>query len=424
MDRVCRGMREAGSGLAAGPHELEQAADSTKTYLMLEEECLERPLGPELHGVRKHAHRDGVHPEEVAHKDHPRDALVDGTHAGDGADVVGDGHQGGAGQVLARRRLPARPAVHIPKATGHRVGPQVEAGVVSAVDVPHQLVHVRAVPPLSQVDGLLKGLAAREQAAEAQEGATPQAGARDPVVLSGRVHCQDAHARANVHHQVRVWAAEVVWHLDAALHGAAVIVALTAVVRLHVVDAPDERVHLVKLVQAQPHLGAEVALKLVGPAARGTHRRGQAGNALGLGQLEEAWHLARWEADEVQRAFDAPYHHTVHLEVHVPLARLTVCCILLQVVLDLLQGLRGSRVILHRRLEVHQLHQGATNVHPEPGHSCRERDNLEPRSGSSVPGALTWLGRGRPHRGFHVPVYVRHGCTPPIRSESSPPSGC
>lgn len=51
---------------------LQQAADSTKIALVLQEQGLERTLGPVVHGEREQFHRDGIHPQEVAHEHHLR----------------------------------------------------------------------------------------------------------------------------------------------------------------------------------------------------------------------------------------------------------------------------------------------------------------------------------------------------------------
>uniref|UniRef100_A0A0K8RBK6 Uncharacterized protein n=1 Tax=Ixodes ricinus TaxID=34613 RepID=A0A0K8RBK6_IXORI len=61
-------------------------------------------------------------------------------------------------------------------------------------------------------------------------------------------------------------AAEVVWHLDAALHWDCCNSSTSRLLvrPSYVVDAPDERVHLVKLVQAQP-TGSGSRAQLVGP---------------------------------------------------------------------------------------------------------------------------------------------------------------
>lgn len=52
--------------------ELQQTAHRTEVALVLEEQRLQRALGPVVHCVREQLHRDGVHAQEISHKDHLR----------------------------------------------------------------------------------------------------------------------------------------------------------------------------------------------------------------------------------------------------------------------------------------------------------------------------------------------------------------
>ena len=78
-----------------------------------------------------------VSPEKVADKHTSLDVLALAAKPGDGANVVGDHHQGGAGQVLLGS-LP-RPLlnVHLTKATGHDVTREVESVVITSVNILH-----------------------------------------------------------------------------------------------------------------------------------------------------------------------------------------------------------------------------------------------------------------------------------------------
>lgn len=69
---------------------LQQAADSTKVALVLEEQRLQGALGPVVHGVREQFHRDRVHAQEVADEDHPIDFLIAGAHPRNRTDIVRD----------------------------------------------------------------------------------------------------------------------------------------------------------------------------------------------------------------------------------------------------------------------------------------------------------------------------------------------
>jgi hypothetical protein len=127
------------------------------------------------------------------------DFLVEGAHARDGADVVGDGDEGGPGEVLLADATALVLGVHVAKTAGHKVTGQVEALVVASVNVPDEFVDARAVAARRQLDGLLERTAPRQQAAQPQERAAPQAGARDALVHPWTVHRQDAHPRSNVY---------------------------------------------------------------------------------------------------------------------------------------------------------------------------------------------------------------------------------
>ena len=112
-------------------------------------------------------------PQKVSHEDASLDVLALAAEPGNGADVVGDHHKRGAGEVLLARLPRTLADVHLPEAAGHDVPGQAEPVVVPAVDVLHQLVHPLVVAPGRQLQRLLEGGALGEEAAEAEEGAAP-----------------------------------------------------------------------------------------------------------------------------------------------------------------------------------------------------------------------------------------------------------
>ena len=78
----------------------------TPDIFFKDEETFSCPFhSPVVHGAGEHLHGDWVDAEEVADEDDAVQPLVPGAQAGQGADVVGDGHQGGPGQVLRAGQL-------------------------------------------------------------------------------------------------------------------------------------------------------------------------------------------------------------------------------------------------------------------------------------------------------------------------------
>lgn len=119
---------------------------------------------------------------------------------------------------------------------------------------------------------------------------------------------------------------------------------------------------------------AEIILKLVRTPSRGTEGGVQAGEVLVAAHLQESRQVVRGEADEVQVSRPAAQRQVLELQVHIPDARLAVGRVGGQVAADALQVLHLLLLLLSRDvfgLKVHQLHQGASNVHPKPGKSCK-----------------------------------------------------
>lgn len=93
--------------------------------------------------------------------------------------------------------------------------------------------------------------------------------------------------------------------------------------------------------------------------------------------LQEGRQVMRGEADEMQVARSAAQRQVLQLQVHVSDARLPVGGVGGQVVPDALQVLHLFLLLLCRDvfgLKVHQLHKGASNVHPKPGKGCNMGD--------------------------------------------------
>uniref|UniRef100_A0A182QI18 Uncharacterized protein n=1 Tax=Anopheles farauti TaxID=69004 RepID=A0A182QI18_9DIPT len=101
------------------------------------------------------------------------------------------------------------------------------------------------------------------------------------------------------------------------------IVALAGVVRFGEQNALDQRIELVELGQLHVDVKPEILLELERTTAGRTHGRHQLRHPLRPGQLQEATHLRRRKADEVERTLPTPDHHVVHLQVAVPVAGLT-----------------------------------------------------------------------------------------------------
>uniref|UniRef100_Q95S02 HL04357p n=1 Tax=Drosophila melanogaster TaxID=7227 RepID=Q95S02_DROME len=101
--------------------ELQQATQSPKVSLVLQEKTLHCAIGPELHCVRQQLHGNGVNSQKVAHKDdlkwvccsvyedmyvtkidtYPIDLLIQRAHPCYGADIIRYGDQSGVGQIFA-----------------------------------------------------------------------------------------------------------------------------------------------------------------------------------------------------------------------------------------------------------------------------------------------------------------------------------
>lgn len=95
--------------------------------------------------------------------------------------------------------------------------------------------------------------------------------------------------------------------------------------------------------------------------------------------LQERRQVVSGEADEVQVARPAAQRQVLQLQVHVPDARLPVGRVGGQVAADALQVLHLLLLLLCCDvfgLKVHQLHQGAPDVHPKPGERCSTGDTL------------------------------------------------
>lgn len=123
---------------------------------------------------------------------------------------------------------------------------------------------------------------------------------------------------------------------------------------------------------------AEVILKLVRTPSRGTEGGVEAGEVLAAAHLQEGRQVVRGEADEVQVARPATQRQVVQLQVHVADARLAIGRVGSQVAADALQVLHLLLLLLGCdvfRLKVHQLHQGSSDIHPEPGKSCTDETN-------------------------------------------------
>ena len=102
--------------------------------------------------------------------------LLTRAHERDRADVVGDGDERGAREVRRRRLGAPLLEMHVPERCGHHARRQVEARVAAAaVDVAHELVHLRVVALHSELDRLLEARAAGEQRAQAEERAAADA---------------------------------------------------------------------------------------------------------------------------------------------------------------------------------------------------------------------------------------------------------
>ena len=99
----------------------------------------------------------------------------------------------------------------------------------------------------------------------------------------------------------------------------------------------------------------------------------QAGEVLVADHLQEGGQVVGREADEVQVPRPAAQRQVLELQVDVADARLPVRRVGGQVSADALEVLHLLLLLLRRdvlRLEVDQLHQGAADVHPEPGERC------------------------------------------------------
>lgn len=119
---------------------------------------------------------------------------------------------------------------------------------------------------------------------------------------------------------------------------------------------------------------AEIRLELVRPPSRGAEGGVEAGEVLVAAHLQEGGQVMRGEADEVQVARPAAQRQVLQLQVHVPDARLTIGGVGGEVAADALQVLHLLLLLLCCDvfgLKVHQLHQGASNVHAKPGKCCK-----------------------------------------------------
>lgn len=96
--------------------ELQQTSDRAKVALVLEEQRLERALGPVVHRVREQLHRDRVHAQKVTDEDHPIDFLIACAHPRNRTDVVRDGNESGIRQIFPRHACPSLHQVHLAKA--------------------------------------------------------------------------------------------------------------------------------------------------------------------------------------------------------------------------------------------------------------------------------------------------------------------
>ena len=94
---------------------------------MLAKERLHGAARPVVHGGGQHLHRDGVDAQKVADEHHSLDPLRPRAESRQRADVVRDGDEGGAGEVLRPRVPPSLPAVHLAEAAGHEVTVESEA---------------------------------------------------------------------------------------------------------------------------------------------------------------------------------------------------------------------------------------------------------------------------------------------------------
>lgn len=120
---------------------------------------------------------------------------------------------------------------------------------------------------------------------------------------------------------------------------------------------------------------AEIILKLVRTPSRGTEGGVEAGEVLAAAHVEEGRQVVRGEADEVQVSRPAAQRQVLQLQVDVPDASLAIGRVGGQVTADALQVLHLLLLLLGCDvfgLKVHQLHQGSSNIHPEPGKSCKD----------------------------------------------------
>lgn len=119
---------------------------------------------------------------------------------------------------------------------------------------------------------------------------------------------------------------------------------------------------------------AEIILKLVRTPSRGTEGGVEAGEVLAAPHVQEGWQVMSGEADKVQVARSAAQCQVLQLQVNIPDACLAIGRVGGQVAADALQILHFLLLLLGCDvfwLKIHQLHQGSSNIHTEPGKSCK-----------------------------------------------------
>lgn len=273
---------------------------------------------------------------------------------------------------------------------------QAELGVIAAVNVPDELVHLGAIALRGQVNRLFVGVAAGEQTAQAKECAAADTRARYALVVGLGLDEQNAHAASDIDQNVRIGARElevallelavaearlvlavVVQRVGVATHCrrhlfrldlevVALAVAVDLVEELH---ALDEHVHLVALVPADVELLLDDVLELEGAAAARKHLKGERVQLAADAQRQEHLHLVGGKADEVQVAEPVADLLRLELQVDVANARVAVGRVADEVVADRAQHLALLHLLVLgqvERLEVDQLDECAADVDAEP----------------------------------------------------------
>ena len=107
-------------------------------------------------------------------------------------------YQGSSRQIGFIRRSSLLRQIHLTETTGHGFTGESESRVVSAVNVSDQFVHLLVVAFGREIEGLFKGVAAGEEAAESEKRSTSERSSVDAFVILRTPDAQDGDAGPDV----------------------------------------------------------------------------------------------------------------------------------------------------------------------------------------------------------------------------------